>query len=141
MRTPHDTEQSENINASQGTSGRGGNKIRTYCMFKDEFCVEKYCSMVLPNVADQHYVNLDVAQHLFELNLGGMKVYIQKEEYVLFVIPIASLLLTLWSLLQGCLRFYWCNALIILCRNIEEIELQLFNKIARKSLLISFFMI
>ena len=27
------------INAIQGSSGRGGNKLRTYCIFQQEFCV------------------------------------------------------------------------------------------------------
>ena len=38
------------INAIHGPSGRGGNKLRTYCTFKHEYSVEKYCSMIIPKV-------------------------------------------------------------------------------------------
>ncbi len=36
------------INAPVGPSGRGSNKLRTYCKFKNEFQVEKYCTLILP---------------------------------------------------------------------------------------------
>ena len=31
------------INAIHGASGRGGNKLRTYCTAKQEYSVEEYC--------------------------------------------------------------------------------------------------
>ena len=36
------------INAPLGNSGRGGNKLRTYCTFKNQFEAEKYCKLILP---------------------------------------------------------------------------------------------
>ncbi len=37
-----------NINNETGPTGRGGNKLRTYCLLKDKFEVEQYCRMILP---------------------------------------------------------------------------------------------
>jgi len=39
---------STKINASLGPSGRGHNKLRTYCKFKNGYHVEMYCTMILP---------------------------------------------------------------------------------------------
>ena len=36
------------LNSTAGTSGRGRNKLRTYCKFKSEFQTETYCTMILP---------------------------------------------------------------------------------------------
>ena len=36
------------INASNGPSGRGGNKLRTYCTFKQDYGVEEYCKCIMP---------------------------------------------------------------------------------------------
>ena len=36
------------INSKSGPSGRGNNKLRTYCQFKSVYEVEQYCKMVLP---------------------------------------------------------------------------------------------
>ena len=36
------------ITSFNGPSGRGRNKLRTYCTFKSEFSVEFYCKMILP---------------------------------------------------------------------------------------------
>ena len=36
------------INASNGPSGRGRNKLRTYCTFKQDYGVEKYCKYIMP---------------------------------------------------------------------------------------------
>jgi hypothetical protein len=35
------------LNRETGTSGKGGNKLRTYRMFKDMFAVEEYCKKVI----------------------------------------------------------------------------------------------
>jgi hypothetical protein len=36
------------INRSVGSSGRGRNKLRTYCTFKKDYSVENYCTMIMP---------------------------------------------------------------------------------------------
>lgn len=36
------------INNIVGPSGRGRNKLRTYCLFKSEYKAEEYCKMILP---------------------------------------------------------------------------------------------
>ena len=36
------------INSKAGPSGRGNNKLRTYCQFKSVYEVEQYCRMILP---------------------------------------------------------------------------------------------
>ena len=38
----------EGINRHGSTSGRGRNKLRTYCTFKSEFSAESYCKLILP---------------------------------------------------------------------------------------------
>ena len=36
------------INSKSGPSGRGNNKLRTYCQLKSVYEVEQYCKMILP---------------------------------------------------------------------------------------------
>ena len=36
------------VNSDIGPSGRGRNKLRTYCTFKKDFKTENYCKMILP---------------------------------------------------------------------------------------------
>lgn len=36
------------INNTVGPSGRGRNKLRTYCLFKSEYKTEEYCKIILP---------------------------------------------------------------------------------------------
>ena len=36
------------INGVHGPSGTCGNKLRTYCTFKHEYGVAKYCNMIIP---------------------------------------------------------------------------------------------
>ena len=36
------------INSANGTSNRGGNKLRTYKLFKQSFETEHYCNMIIP---------------------------------------------------------------------------------------------
>ena len=43
------------LNSSVGPSGRGHNKLRTYCTFKNEYKVEKYCTMILPRTHGAAY--------------------------------------------------------------------------------------
>lgn len=38
----------DSINSPIGNSGRGGNKLRTYCTFKNHFGAGKYCTLILP---------------------------------------------------------------------------------------------
>lgn len=42
------TDWSTSINSVIGVSGRGRNKLRTYCTFKFKFQTEVYCKMILP---------------------------------------------------------------------------------------------
>ena len=42
------SEWSLQINSEIGSSGRGNNKLRTYCKFKKEYRTEQYCQMILP---------------------------------------------------------------------------------------------
>ena len=37
-----------NINNLVGNSGKGRNKLRTYCTLKTQYCVESYCLKILP---------------------------------------------------------------------------------------------
>lgn len=39
---------SHSINRIDSTSGRGCNKLRTYCSIKSRFGVENYCKMIMP---------------------------------------------------------------------------------------------
>ena len=38
----------ESVNRPSGIRGRGGNKLRSYTLFKSEFLTEHYCTLILP---------------------------------------------------------------------------------------------
>jgi hypothetical protein len=38
----------KDVNSAVGPSGRGRNKLRTYCTFKTRFETERYCKLILP---------------------------------------------------------------------------------------------
>ena len=38
----------QTITSDVGSSRKGGNKLRTYSLFKSSFCVEKYCTLIMP---------------------------------------------------------------------------------------------
>ena len=52
---------SSTLNTDTSRRGNGGNKLRTYKLFKSEFKVEDNCKMLLPLKIDLHLQSLDVA--------------------------------------------------------------------------------
>jgi len=41
-------EWKETVNSVKGKSGKGRNKLRRYCTYKQIFCVENYCLLIMP---------------------------------------------------------------------------------------------
>ena len=89
------------INADQGMSGRGGNKLRTYCKFKSNYCVEKYCTLILPKlhrsalckfrcgvaplrIETGRYEGLPVERRICPFCIANNESVIENEHHVLF---------------------------------------------------------
>ena len=48
MMSMYEHEWIRSINNVKGKSGKGRNKLRRYCTYKQIFCVEKYCLLIMP---------------------------------------------------------------------------------------------
>jgi len=48
MMSLYEHEWKQSINNVKGKSGKGRNKLRRYCTYKQIFCVVKYCLLIMP---------------------------------------------------------------------------------------------
>ena len=60
------TEWKTRLLSDHSLNGRGGNKLRTYMLFKGNFETEFYCKTPIPFKHRSFFLSLDVVQHQFE---------------------------------------------------------------------------
>jgi hypothetical protein len=70
LRNKYETYFKEIINSSQGTSMKGGNKLRSYAKMKGAYRIEPYLNSRLPKKYLQHIAAFRLSTHKLEIELG-----------------------------------------------------------------------